>query len=96
MKMCLSRRVLSECKQKRSDNFWNKGILSVDFHFCSYDISSINIQGMFGEVWKGLWNDRVEVAVKKMRAGSMDPDAFRQEAEVMKTLRVLAYINKSF
>ena len=44
-------------------------------------------KGMFGEVWKGFWNNRVEVAVKQMRPGSMDPEAFRQEAEVMKTLR---------
>ena len=44
-------------------------------------------KGMFGEVWKGNWNDRVEVAVKQMRPGSMEPEAFRQEAEVMKTLR---------
>ena len=42
---------------------------------------------MFGEVWKGFWNERVEVAVKQMRQGTMDPEAFRQEAEVMKTLR---------
>ena len=44
-------------------------------------------RGMFGEVWKGFWNERVEVAVKQMRQGTMDPEAFRQEAEVMKTLR---------
>ena len=36
---------------------------------------------MFGEVWKGFWNERVEVAVKQMRQGTMDPEAFRQEAE---------------
>ena len=44
-------------------------------------------KGMFGEVWKGVWNSRIEVAVKQMRPGSMQPEAFRQEAEVMKTLR---------
>ena len=44
-------------------------------------------RGMFGEVWKGFWNERVEVAVKQMRPGTMEPEAFRQEAEVMKTLR---------
>ena len=38
-------------------------------------------RGMFGEVWKGFWNERVEVAVKQMRQGTMDPEAFRQEAE---------------
>ena len=41
----------------------------------------------FAQVWKGVWNERVEVAVKKMRQGTMDPEAFKQEAEVMKTLR---------
>ncbi|CBY20990.1 unnamed protein product [Oikopleura dioica] len=43
--------------------------------------------GMFGEVWKGIWNGRVDVAVKKMKPGSMDPEAFKDEATVMKTLR---------
>lgn len=32
----------------------------------------------------GTWQDRVEVAVKTLKPGSMSPEAFLQEAEIMK------------
>lgn len=40
--------------------------------------------GNFGEVWKGTWQGRVEVAVKTLKPGTMSPEAFLQEAEIMK------------
>ncbi|XP_070556916.1 tyrosine-protein kinase STK-like [Ptychodera flava] len=43
--------------------------------------------GQFGEVWKGIWNNRIAVAVKKMKEGSMLPSEFLKEAEIMKNLR---------
>ena len=43
--------------------------------------------GMFGEVWKGMWNGRVEVAIKTLKPGTMTPEAFLAEAEIMKKLR---------
>ncbi|XP_077991462.1 tyrosine-protein kinase STK-like [Glandiceps talaboti] len=43
--------------------------------------------GQFGEVWRGIWNRRTPVAVKKMKEGSMLPSEFLKEAEIMKNLR---------
>ncbi|XP_070557162.1 tyrosine-protein kinase yes-like [Ptychodera flava] len=43
--------------------------------------------GQFGEVWQGMWNNVTKVAVKTLKPGSMSPEAFLQEANVMKRLR---------
>uniref|UniRef100_H2ZGQ7 Tyrosine-protein kinase n=1 Tax=Ciona savignyi TaxID=51511 RepID=H2ZGQ7_CIOSA len=43
--------------------------------------------GMFGEVWKGLWNGTTEVAIKTLKPGTMSPEAFLAEAKIMKMLR---------
>lgn len=32
--------------------------------------------GNFGEVWYGKWRDLVEVAIKKMKPGTMSAEAF--------------------
>ncbi|XP_032236219.2 tyrosine-protein kinase SRK2 [Nematostella vectensis] len=42
--------------------------------------------GNFGEVWQGVWNDTTPVAVKTLKPGTMRPDAFLAEAELMKKL----------
>ena len=56
-----------------------------------YEIPKSQIQltrklgaGNFGEVWKGTWQSRVDVAVKTLKPGTMSPEAFLQEAEIMK------------
>ena len=43
--------------------------------------------GQFGEVWEGLWNGTTAVAVKTLKAGTMSPHEFLQEASLMKKLR---------
>uniref|UniRef100_A0A8R1I9Q9 non-specific protein-tyrosine kinase n=1 Tax=Caenorhabditis japonica TaxID=281687 RepID=A0A8R1I9Q9_CAEJA len=43
--------------------------------------------GQFGEVWEGRWNSNVQVAVKKLKAGTADPSDFLAEAQIMKKLR---------
>ncbi|KAM6954381.1 tyrosine-protein kinase FRK [Aplochiton taeniatus] len=43
--------------------------------------------GQFGEVYEGLWNDTTAVAVKTLKAGTMDPRDFLMEAQIMKKLR---------
>uniref|UniRef100_A0A8B9FIC8 Tyrosine-protein kinase n=1 Tax=Amazona collaria TaxID=241587 RepID=A0A8B9FIC8_9PSIT len=43
--------------------------------------------GQFGEVWEGLWNNTIPVAIKTLKPGSMDPKDFLREAQVMKNLR---------
>ncbi|KAH7696319.1 TK protein kinase, partial [Aphelenchoides avenae] len=40
--------------------------------------------GNFGEVWYGMWRGVVEVAIKTMKPGTMSPEAFLREAEIMK------------
>ena len=35
-------------------------------------------------IFPGTWQGRVDVAVKTLKAGSMEPEAFLQEAEIMK------------
>ncbi|XP_024915751.1 proto-oncogene tyrosine-protein kinase Src-like isoform X3 [Cynoglossus semilaevis] len=44
-------------------------------------------QGCFGEVWMGTWNATTRVAIKTLKPGTMSPEAFLQEAQVMKKLR---------
>nr|XP_002126540.1 tyrosine-protein kinase Fgr-like [Ciona intestinalis] len=49
--------------------------------------------GMFGEVWKGLWNSTTEVAIKTLKPGTMSPEAFLEEAKIMKMLRHEKLVN---
>ncbi|XP_050731675.1 tyrosine-protein kinase SRK2-like isoform X1 [Eriocheir sinensis] len=44
-------------------------------------------QGSFGEVWYGMWNNSNEVAIKTLKQGAMSPEAFLEEARIMKQLR---------
>ncbi|XP_075059047.1 tyrosine-protein kinase FRK [Mixophyes fleayi] len=44
-------------------------------------------QGQFGEVWEGLWNNTISVAIKTLKTGSMNPQDFLREAHLMKSLR---------
>uniref|UniRef100_A0A3Q2V657 Tyrosine-protein kinase n=1 Tax=Haplochromis burtoni TaxID=8153 RepID=A0A3Q2V657_HAPBU len=44
-------------------------------------------QGCFGEVWMGTWNGTTQVAIKTLKPSTMSPEAFLQEAQVMKKLR---------
>uniref|UniRef100_A0A670ZAL3 Tyrosine-protein kinase n=2 Tax=Pseudonaja textilis TaxID=8673 RepID=A0A670ZAL3_PSETE len=43
--------------------------------------------GQFGEVWMGYYKNNVKVAVKTLKEGSMDPNAFLAEANLMKRLQ---------
>lgn len=43
--------------------------------------------GQFGEVWAGMWNGTTPVAIKTLKPGSMSPEAFLDEAQLMKSLR---------
>uniref|UniRef100_A0AC34FHA0 Tyrosine-protein kinase n=1 Tax=Panagrolaimus sp. ES5 TaxID=591445 RepID=A0AC34FHA0_9BILA len=40
--------------------------------------------GNFGAVYAGLWRKKVEVAIKTLKHGSMSPEAFLKEAQIMK------------
>uniref|UniRef100_A0A672Q9C0 non-specific protein-tyrosine kinase n=2 Tax=Cyprinidae TaxID=7953 RepID=A0A672Q9C0_SINGR len=43
--------------------------------------------GQFGEVWMGTWNGNTKVAVKTLKPGTMSPESFLEEAQIMKKLR---------
>lgn len=43
-------------------------------------------RGQFGQVFEGLFNDKVPVAIKTLRKGSMDPQDFLAEAQIMKKM----------
>ncbi|XP_071964842.1 proto-oncogene tyrosine-protein kinase Src-like [Antedon mediterranea] len=43
--------------------------------------------GQFGEVWKGYWKGTTPCAIKTLRAGTMSPEAFLAEANIMKEMR---------
>lgn len=43
--------------------------------------------GQFGDVWEGLYNNRMSVAIKTLKPGSMNPTDFLAEASIMKKLK---------
>ncbi|XP_020494544.2 tyrosine-protein kinase Blk [Labrus bergylta] len=43
--------------------------------------------GQFGEVWMGFYKNTQKVAIKTMKEGTMEPEAFLQEANLMKKLQ---------
>lgn len=43
--------------------------------------------GQFGEVWMGYYQNRQKVAIKTLKEGTMEPEAFLQEANLMKKLQ---------
>ncbi|XP_046511668.1 tyrosine-protein kinase Blk isoform X1 [Equus quagga] len=43
--------------------------------------------GQFGEVWMGYYKNNVKVAIKTLKEGTMSPEAFLGEANLMKTLQ---------
>ncbi|XP_053744261.1 tyrosine-protein kinase Blk [Synchiropus splendidus] len=43
--------------------------------------------GQFGEVWMGYYKNTQKVAIKTLKEGTMEPEAFLQEANLMKKLQ---------
>ncbi|XP_006864389.1 PREDICTED: tyrosine-protein kinase Blk [Chrysochloris asiatica] len=43
--------------------------------------------GQFGEVWMGYYKNNMKVAIKTLKEGSMSPEAFLGEANMMKALQ---------
>ncbi|XP_061750102.1 tyrosine-protein kinase Fyn-like isoform X1 [Nerophis ophidion] len=43
--------------------------------------------GCFAEVYYGTWNGTTKVAVKTLKPGTMSPESFLEEAQIMKKLR---------
>ncbi|KAJ8033413.1 Tyrosine-protein kinase Fyn [Holothuria leucospilota] len=49
--------------------------------------------GTFGEVWKGTWKSTTAVAVKTLKEGTMSPEEFLAEANIMKEMRHEKLVN---
>ncbi|XP_056336742.1 tyrosine-protein kinase fynb isoform X2 [Danio aesculapii] len=43
--------------------------------------------GCFADVWYGTWNGNTKVAIKTLKPGTMSPESFLEEAQIMKKLR---------
>ncbi|TRY67999.1 hypothetical protein DNTS_007248 [Danionella cerebrum] len=43
--------------------------------------------GCFADVWCGTWNGNTKVAIKTLKPGTMSPESFLEEAQIMKKLR---------
>ncbi|XP_072559311.1 tyrosine-protein kinase fynb isoform X2 [Paramormyrops kingsleyae] len=64
--------------------------LSHDAWEVSRDSLSLELKlgaGCFAEVWFGTWNGTTKVAVKTLKPGTMSPESFLEEAQIMKKLR---------
>ena len=66
-----------------------------------YEIPKSQIQltrklgaGNFGEVWKGTWQNKVDVAVKTLKPNTMSPEAFLQVSSngTIIFLKILLYL----
>ncbi|XP_030219314.1 tyrosine-protein kinase Lyn [Gadus morhua] len=78
-------RPLHPCKKPRAQKPWDKD---------AWEISKTSIKmvkklgaGQFGEVWMAYYNNVTKVAVKTLKPGTMSPEAFMDEANMMKTLQ---------
>ena len=49
--------------------------------------------GHFGEVWEGLWNDKVKVPIKILRERTILREAFLIKPEIMKKLITQIWYN---
>ncbi|XP_043218453.1 tyrosine-protein kinase SRK2-like isoform X2 [Amphibalanus amphitrite] len=83
--------VLTQVCPRPKPQMWDLS-LETRNHWMEIDKSEITMKrvlgsGNFGEVWYGLWRDKTEVAVKKLKPGSMSPAAFLAEAQIMKKFR---------
>ena len=53
-------------------------------HFTKVDLLGA---GQFGEVYKGMWNGKIPVAIKSLKPGSMKKESFLEEAMIMRKLK---------
>ncbi|XP_075032631.1 tyrosine-protein kinase HCK isoform X2 [Mixophyes fleayi] len=73
------------CKTARPEKPWEKDAWEVPRE--SLSLEKKLGAGQFGDVWLATYNGHTQVAVKTMKPGSMSPEAFLEEANLMKTLQ---------
>uniref|UniRef100_A0A8C9WIS9 Tyrosine-protein kinase n=1 Tax=Scleropages formosus TaxID=113540 RepID=A0A8C9WIS9_SCLFO len=81
----LCRKLEKPCAKPKAQQPWGKD---------AWEISKESIKmvkklgaGQFGEVWMAFYNNTTKVAVKTLKPGTMSPEAFLEEANLMKTLQ---------
>uniref|UniRef100_A0AAY4A7P1 Tyrosine-protein kinase n=1 Tax=Denticeps clupeoides TaxID=299321 RepID=A0AAY4A7P1_9TELE len=81
----LCRKLEKPCDKPKAQKPWDKD---------AWEISKDSIKmvkklgaGQFGEVWMAFYNNTTKVAVKTLKPGTMSPEAFMEEANLMKTLQ---------
>ncbi|XP_040291042.1 tyrosine-protein kinase HCK [Bufo bufo] len=73
------------CKTARPQKPWEKDAWEVSRE--SLKLEKKLGAGQFGDVWLATYNGHTQVAVKTMKPGTMSPEAFLEEANLMKTLQ---------
>ncbi|XP_077109216.1 tyrosine-protein kinase HCK [Ranitomeya variabilis] len=73
------------CKTARPQKPWEKDAWEVPRE--SLKLEKKLGAGQFGDVWLATYNGHTQVAVKTMKPGSMSPEAFLEEANLMKSLQ---------
>ncbi|KAE8574217.1 hypothetical protein XENTR_v10003333 [Xenopus tropicalis] len=73
------------CQTLRPEKPWEKDAWEIPRE--SLSLQKKLGTGQFGDVWLATYNGHTEVAVKTMKAGSMSPAAFLEEANLMKSLQ---------
>ncbi|KAM4031288.1 tyrosine-protein kinase HCK isoform 1-T6 [Anomaloglossus baeobatrachus] len=73
------------CKTARPQKPWEKDAWEVSRD--SLKLEKKLGAGQFGDVWLATYNGHTQVAVKTMKPGSMSPEAFLEEANLMKGLQ---------
>ncbi|KAG9474644.1 hypothetical protein GDO78_004771 [Eleutherodactylus coqui] len=73
------------CKTARPQKPWEKDAWEVPRE--SLKLEKKLGAGQFGDVWLATYSGHTQVAVKTMKPGTMSPEAFLEEANLMKTLQ---------
>ncbi|KAJ8333331.1 hypothetical protein SKAU_G00422270 [Synaphobranchus kaupii] len=81
----LCQMLASPCKCQRPQNLWVPDTWEIPRETLKL-VMKLGA-GQFGEVWMGYYKNSQKVAIKTLKEGSMEPEAFLEEANLMKQLR---------
>ncbi|XP_068198252.1 tyrosine-protein kinase Blk isoform X2 [Antennarius striatus] len=81
----LCRRLYAPCKAKAPQQPWAHDQWEIPRE--SLKMVKKLGAGQFGEVWMGYYKNTQRVAIKTLKEGTMEPEAFLQEANLMKKLQ---------
>ncbi|XP_043962856.1 tyrosine-protein kinase Blk [Gambusia affinis] len=81
--LCL--RLYAPCKQKAPQQPWAQDEWEIPRETLKM-VKKLGA-GQFGEVWMGYYKNTQKVAIKTLKEGTMEPEAFLQEANLMKQLQ---------